>query len=185
MGDLDKQCNPGLFLGLGIGRPVVRHDAGQRIVEIHKSLPAPTTGLDLSFPDVPQQKSPRKALEDDCHAENSNTPSYGSCSPHRDNHGDADNKYDSGKEGSCRKKLRLSKEQSTLLEESFNLHNTLTPAQKQSLAHQLKLKAWQVEVWFQNRRARNKLKQMEVDCEYMKKCCESLREDNCGLKKEL
>ena len=34
---------------------------------------------------------------------------------------------DREKEGSTRKKLRLSKEQSTILEESFRVHNTLNP----------------------------------------------------------
>ncbi|XP_038879995.1 homeobox-leucine zipper protein HOX17-like [Benincasa hispida] len=84
-----------------------------------------------------------------------------------------------------RKKLRLSKEQSTLLEESFKLNTTLNPAQKQALAQQLNLKTRQVEVWFQNRRARTKLKQTEVDCEFLKKCCERLNEENRRLKKEL
>ncbi|KAJ6356761.1 hypothetical protein OIU78_004793 [Salix suchowensis] len=53
-----------------------------------------------------------------------------------------------------RKKLRLSKEQSRLLEESFRQHHTLNPRQKEALTLQLKLRPRQVEVWFQNRRAR-------------------------------
>ncbi|KAL9339744.1 hypothetical protein Peur_068759 [Populus x canadensis] len=96
-----------------------------------------------------------------------------------------DNSIDSNIEGSGRKKLRLTKEQSSLLEESFRRHTTLNPAQKHSLAEQLNLKPRQVEVWFQNRRARTKLKQTEVDCEFLKKCCESLSNENRRLKKEL
>jgi len=84
-----------------------------------------------------------------------------------------------------RKKLRLNKEQSVLLEEHFKLHSTLNPKQKQALAERLNLRPRQVEVWFQNRRARTKLKQTEVDCEYMKKWCETLREENRKLQKEL
>ncbi|CAN1195535.1 Homeobox-leucine zipper protein HAT4, partial [Linum perenne] len=53
-----------------------------------------------------------------------------------------------------RKKLRLSKDQSAVLEESFKEHSTLNPKQKQALAKQLGLRPRQVEVWFQNRRAR-------------------------------
>ncbi|XP_071685942.1 homeobox-leucine zipper protein HAT4-like [Rutidosis leptorrhynchoides] len=85
----------------------------------------------------------------------------------------------------CRKKLRLSKDQSAVLEESFKEHNTLNPKQKQALAKRLGLRARQVEVWFQNRRARTKLKQTEVDCEFLKRCCENLTEENRRLQKEL
>ncbi|KAK9163565.1 hypothetical protein Syun_004467 [Stephania yunnanensis] len=92
---------------------------------------------------------------------------------------------DEDEEGSGRKKLRLTKEQSALLEESFKEHSTLNPKQKQALAKQLNLRPRQVEVWFQNRRARTKLKQTEVDCEYLKKCCESLTDENRRLHKEL
>ncbi|KAL3497543.1 hypothetical protein ACH5RR_040275 [Cinchona calisaya] len=84
-----------------------------------------------------------------------------------------------------RKKLRLSKDQSAILEESFKEHNTLNPKQKLALAKRLGLRPRQVEVWFQNRRARTKLKQTEVDCEYLKRCCESLTEENRRLQKEV
>ncbi|RDX58474.1 Homeobox-leucine zipper protein HAT4, partial [Mucuna pruriens] len=85
----------------------------------------------------------------------------------------------------ARKKLRLSKDQSAILEESFKEHNTLNPKQKLALAKQLGLRPRQVEVWFQNRRARTKLKQTEVDCEVLKRCCENLTEENRRLQKEV
>ncbi|MQL79168.1 hypothetical protein Taro_011600 [Colocasia esculenta] len=92
---------------------------------------------------------------------------------------------DKGGAGARRKKLRLTREQSSLLEDSFREHSTLTPSQKQELAAKLDLRPRQVEVWFQNRRARTKLKQTEEDCEFLKKCCESLSDENRRLKKEL
>ncbi|XP_058727815.1 homeobox-leucine zipper protein HAT22-like [Vicia villosa] len=85
----------------------------------------------------------------------------------------------------CSKKLRLTKEQSTMLEDAFKLHNTINTAQKRALAEKLNLKQRQVEVWFQNRRARTKLKQTEVNCIFLKKCHDKLSEENQKLKKEL
>ncbi|KAK1378199.1 Homeobox-leucine zipper protein HAT4 [Heracleum sosnowskyi] len=84
-----------------------------------------------------------------------------------------------------RKKLRLTKDQSAILEESFKEHNTLNPKQKIALAKRLGLRPRQVEVWFQNRRARTKLKQTEVDCEFLKRCCQTLTEENRKLQKEV
>ncbi|XP_024987816.1 homeobox-leucine zipper protein HOX3 [Cynara cardunculus var. scolymus] len=83
------------------------------------------------------------------------------------------------------KKIRLSVDQSRLLEESFQQNYRLNPKMKQELAGKLMLKPRQVEVWFQNRRARNKLKQTEIKYEYLKRCFESLAEQNKKLHKEL
>ncbi|KAL5207306.1 hypothetical protein ABZP36_031741 [Zizania latifolia] len=87
--------------------------------------------------------------------------------------------------GGARKKLRLSKEQSAFLEFSFREHSTLTPKQKSDLANRLNLRPRQVEVWFQNRRARIKLKQTEVDCEHLKRYCERLTRENRSLQREV
>ncbi|KAL4333092.1 hypothetical protein GQ457_07G017450 [Hibiscus cannabinus] len=104
-----------------------------------------------------------------------------------------------------RKKLRLSNEQSGLLEESFRHNHTLNPKQKEALALQLKLSPRQVEVWFQNRRARynktlrniitqfsteldkkeSKLKQTEMECDYLKRWFRSLAEQNRRLQIEV
>ncbi|XP_050229614.1 homeobox-leucine zipper protein HAT22-like [Mercurialis annua] len=92
---------------------------------------------------------------------------------------------DEDEDGSPRKKLRLTKQQSAILEDNFKEHSTLNPKQKQELADHLNLRPRQVEVWFQNRRARTKLKQTEVDCEVLKKYCETLTEENRRLQKEL
>lgn len=97
---------------------------------------------------------------------------------------EAGDEEDDGGE-TARKKLRMSKEQSAVLEETFREHNTLNPKHKVALAKQLNLRPRQVEVWFQNRRARTKLKQTEVDCEYLKRCCENLTEENRRLQKEV
>ncbi|XP_031117323.1 homeobox-leucine zipper protein HOX11-like [Ipomoea triloba] len=87
--------------------------------------------------------------------------------------------------GLGRKKLRLTRQQSAFLEQTFKQHSTLNPKNKAALAKQLNLRPRQVEVWFQNRRARTKLKQTEVDCEYLRRCCDTLREENKRLQKEL
>ncbi|CAK9174918.1 unnamed protein product [Ilex paraguariensis] len=92
---------------------------------------------------------------------------------------------DSPNGGPPRKKLRLTKEQSRLLEESFKQNLSLNPKQKEDLAMELKLKPRQVEVWFQNRRARSKLKHTEMECAYLKRWYGSLTEQNRRLQKEV
>ncbi|KAI4313788.1 hypothetical protein L6164_026741 [Bauhinia variegata] len=98
---------------------------------------------------------------------------------------DIEEENSNGNGGPSRKKLRLTKEQSRLLEESFRQNHTLNPKQKETLAIQLKLRPRQVEVWFQNRRARSKLKQTEMECEYLKRWFGSLTEQNRRLQREV
>ncbi|KAM0939300.1 putative transcription factor homeobox-WOX family [Dioscorea sansibarensis] len=98
-------------------------------------------------------------------------------------------KYEDSDDGNekhgIRKKLKLTNDQLASLEASFRAHNVLNPAQKQELAKELDLKPRQVEVWFQNRRARTKLKKAEMDSEFFKRSCESLSNENQRLKREI
>ncbi|CAL0320303.1 unnamed protein product [Lupinus luteus] len=170
----DKACTLGLSLEMGNSGGYVPKKDKQKV---HKSVPC----LDLSFDLYPKEEAIDVNHEDEAKGfnlkriiEEEQKDPYSMISDNNINN----------KNGS-RKKLRLTKEQSALLEESFTLHITLSPAQKQALADKLNLRHRQVEVWFQNRRARTKLKQRVVDCEFLKKCCEKLTHENFRLKKEL
>ncbi|CAD6338489.1 unnamed protein product [Miscanthus lutarioriparius] len=169
------------WLGLGIGggggcdlmkrsRPPVQFDL-MLFPQSVKEEAAVTTASKKA------EKGARKRLK--VTADDDGQSSHGGPSP-SDGGGD-----DDGAGAGTRKKLRLTKEQSTLLEDTFCAHNILSHAQKQQLARQVNLSARQVEVWFQNRRARTKLKQTEVDCEILKRCCESLTGENQRLRLEL
>ncbi|XP_047967511.1 homeobox-leucine zipper protein ATHB-6-like [Salvia hispanica] len=61
------------------------------------------------------------------------------------------------------KKRRLSVVQVKALEKNFEVENKLEPERKVKLAEELGLQPRQVAVWFQNRRARWKTKQLERD----------------------
>ncbi|KAM0872413.1 hypothetical protein ACQ4PT_038738 [Festuca glaucescens] len=98
--------------------------------------------------------------------------------------GGSDINDDSGGSG-ARKKLQLTGEQAALMERSFRANNVLSHDEKNDLARRLGLKARQVEVWFQNRRARTKLKQTELDCELLRQLCERLSHDNERLRRDL
>ncbi|KAK4272093.1 hypothetical protein QN277_020692 [Acacia crassicarpa] len=72
------------------------------------------------------------------------------------------------------KKRRLTPEQVLLLEKSFEAENKLEPVRKTQLANKLGLQPRQVAVWFQNRRARWKTKQLERDFDTLKSSYDSL-----------
>ncbi|KAL1569904.1 Homeobox-leucine zipper protein hat22 [Salvia divinorum] len=172
----DDLCNTGLVLGLGYTSSTSKKPTKNRD---HISKTAEPS-LTLSLSGV-------KKADSDLYRQDSAASSFSIVSVKREREiGSEERVSDEDEDGpNGRKKLRLTKAQSALLEESFKQHSTLNPKQKQDLARELNLRPRQVEVWFQNRRARTKLKQTEVDCEFLKKCCETLTDENRRLQKEL
>ncbi|XP_030527614.2 homeobox-leucine zipper protein ATHB-6-like [Rhodamnia argentea] len=90
------------------------------------------------------------------------------------------------------KKRRLSIDQVKALEKNFEVENKLEPERKVKLAQELGLQPRQVAVWFQNRRARWKTKQLERDYGVLKSNYEALKlnhdalkHDNEALRKEI
>ncbi|XP_012492121.1 homeobox-leucine zipper protein ATHB-6 [Gossypium raimondii] len=90
------------------------------------------------------------------------------------------------------KKRRLNVDQVKALEKDFEVENKLDPGRKLKLAQQLGLRPRQVAVWFQNRRARWKTKQLEKDYgllknryETLKLNYDSLQHDNQVLLKQI
>ncbi|XP_030463352.2 homeobox-leucine zipper protein ATHB-6-like [Syzygium oleosum] len=90
------------------------------------------------------------------------------------------------------KKRRLSIDQVKALEKNFEVENKLEPERKAKLAQELGLQPRQVAVWFQNRRARWKTKQLERDYGVLKANFDALmlnfdalKHDNDALRKEI
>ena len=79
------------------------------------------------------------------------------------------------------KKKRLNMEQVKTLEKNFELGNKLEPERKMQLARALGLQPRQIAIWFQNRRARWKTKQLEKDYDVLKKQFEAVKADNDAL----
>uniref|UniRef100_A0A2P2LL66 Homeobox-leucine zipper protein n=3 Tax=Rhizophora mucronata TaxID=61149 RepID=A0A2P2LL66_RHIMU len=73
------------------------------------------------------------------------------------------------------KKRRLSVDQVKALEKNFEVENKLELERKVKLAQELGLQPRQVAVWFQNRRARWKTKQLERDYGHLKANYEALK----------
>ncbi|RRT63333.1 hypothetical protein B296_00019884 [Ensete ventricosum] len=82
------------------------------------------------------------------------------------------------------KKRRLTAEQVHLLERSFEAENKLEPERKGELARKLGMQPRQVAVWFQNRRARWKNKQLEHDFDRLKSSYNTLLADHDSLLRE-
>lgn len=82
------------------------------------------------------------------------------------------------------KKRRLSVNQVQFLEKNFEVENKLEPDRKIQLAKDLGLQPRQVAIWFQNRRARYKTKQLEKDYDSLKASYDRLKIDYDNLLKE-
>ncbi|PKU68776.1 homeobox-leucine zipper protein ATHB-13 [Dendrobium catenatum] len=79
------------------------------------------------------------------------------------------------------KKRRLNMEQVRTLEKNFELGNKLEPERKIQLAMALGLQPRQIAIWFQNRRARWKTKQLEKDYDLLKLQFEAVKTENVAL----
>ncbi|XP_061337752.1 homeobox-leucine zipper protein ATHB-5-like isoform X2 [Gastrolobium bilobum] len=82
------------------------------------------------------------------------------------------------------KKRRLSYDQVKALEMSFEMDNKLEPERKVKLAEELGLQPRQVAIWFQNRRARWKTKQLERDYGILKSNFDILKVEYNNLEQE-
>lgn len=82
------------------------------------------------------------------------------------------------------KKRRLTVEQVRSLERSFEIETKLEPEKKIQLAQELGLQPRQVAIWFQNRRARWKTKQLERDYSVLKASYDALKSDFERLQQE-
>ncbi|CAL9084255.1 unnamed protein product, partial [Musa textilis] len=83
------------------------------------------------------------------------------------------------------KKRRLSEEQVKLLEMSFRDDRKLEAGRKAHLAAKLGLDAKQVAVWFQNRRARHKSKQVKEAYVELKLAHDAVVLEKCHLENEV
>nr|CAB3499701.1 unnamed protein product [Digitaria exilis] len=99
--------------------------------------------------------------------------------------GASDDEEGSAAGGGCggggERKRRLSVEQVRTLERSFEVANKLEPERKAQLARALGLQPRQVAIWFQNRRARWKTKQLEKDYDVLKRQLDAARAENDAL----
>lgn len=73
------------------------------------------------------------------------------------------------------KKRRLKADQVQFLEKSFETENKLEPERKIQLAKELGLQPRQIAIWFQNRRARWKTKQLEKDYDLLQESYNQLK----------
>ncbi|XP_019182987.1 PREDICTED: homeobox-leucine zipper protein ATHB-16-like [Ipomoea nil] len=90
------------------------------------------------------------------------------------------------------KKRRLGVHQVKALEKYFDMENKLEPERKVKLAQEIGLQPRQVAIWFQNRRARWKTKQLERDYgvlkanyDSLKRSYETLQHDNQDLLEQI
>ncbi|KAG1342721.1 putative homeobox-leucine zipper protein HOX3-like [Cocos nucifera] len=89
------------------------------------------------------------------------------------------------KEGTKPKRLRLSPVQTWVLEEAFKNNPTLESMEKDELAAKLDILPRQVEVWYQNHKARTKARQMETENACLKQQCRLLLDENMRLRREI
>ncbi|XP_050245956.1 homeobox-leucine zipper protein ATHB-52 [Quercus robur] len=84
-----------------------------------------------------------------------------------------------------RNKQRLNQEQVSLLERSFISNNKLEPERKLQLANQLGVPPRQVAIWYQNKRARWKTQNLELDYNELQQKLENALVEKRRVEKEV
>ncbi|KAI7748734.1 hypothetical protein M8C21_015895, partial [Ambrosia artemisiifolia] len=151
----EERCNT--TLGLGIGTGVVIQKEKQSNNYKKRGF-----WLDLSLPLIPNNETSdhdhKHNDEKDDHDDSFSSKTIDDYEEdERTNKSIISNTRDNNNNDGSRKKLKLTTEQTTLLEASFKICSTLNTGQKLELANKLNLLPRQIEVWFQNRRARIRL----------------------------
>lgn len=98
-----------------------------------------------------------------------------------DDHLSDEDDDEEGSQAGGEKKRRLNLEQVRTLEKNFELGNKLDPERKLQLARALGLQPRQIAIWFQNRRARCKIKQLEKDYQRLKAQFQALEHERDSL----
>ncbi|KAK4763708.1 hypothetical protein SAY87_013146 [Trapa incisa] len=117
-------------------------------------------------------------------------PGFEACSDRLESHAGMEQEDVSEDDGSSqnylgeKKKIRLNMEQVKALEKSFESGNKLDAERKMQLAKALGLQQRQIAIWFQNRRARWKTKQLEKDYDILKRQFDSVKANNDALHAE-
>ncbi|KFK41389.1 hypothetical protein AALP_AA2G124000 [Arabis alpina] len=106
------------------------------------------------------------------------SPVEGCCDLETGNNMNGEEDYSDDGSQMGEKKRRLNMEQVKTLEKNFELGNKLEPERKMQLARALGLQPRQIAIWFQNRRARWKTKQLEKDYDTLKKQFDALKAEN-------
>ncbi|CAN6299593.1 unnamed protein product [Urochloa humidicola] len=101
-----------------------------------------------------------------------------------DDEEEEDDELGGSRGGLGEKKRRLAAEQVRALERSFEVDNKLDPERKARIARDLSLHPRQVAVWFQNRRARWKTKQIERDFAALRARHDALRAECDALRRD-
>ncbi|KAL8460533.1 hypothetical protein ACS0TY_031381 [Phlomoides rotata] len=82
-------------------------------------------------------------------------------------------------------KKRLTQDQVRLLESNFSFSNKLEPDRKTQLASELGIPPRQIAIWYQNKRARDKIQGIEVEHRALQQRLEDVLVDNARLKDEV
>ncbi|KAF8411119.1 hypothetical protein HHK36_003658 [Tetracentron sinense] len=84
-----------------------------------------------------------------------------------------------------RTKKRLTQNQVSLLEWSFNYNPKLEPERKMQLSRELGLAPRQVAIWYQNKRARSKTQSLEIDYNTLQQKLDTVLADKRRLEREV